>query len=65
MQYDESYYAEVEKLASILHERKGNPRTGALDSWNLAESIIRGQGVLARRSFEELKKIRSVAQLSA
>lgn len=40
MQRDDAYYAEVEKLAQILHASKGNPRTGALDSWIQAEKLI-------------------------
>lgn len=52
MQCDDTYYAEVSKLAHILHERKGNPLTGALDSWREAECMIRAHHVRKTKDHE-------------
>jgi hypothetical protein len=40
---DDYYYAEVGKLASVPHANKGNPLTGALDTWKEAEKMISAQ----------------------
>ena len=48
MRMDDAYYAEVEKLADVIHEQKGNPLTGAFDSWKEAERMV-----LARRSRQQ------------
>lgn len=52
MQCDDAYYAEVSKLARILHANKGNPLAGALDSWREAECIIRAHHSRRRKDHE-------------
>lgn len=41
MHKDLYYYENIEKLATLLHRQKGDPRTGALDTWKEAEAFLR------------------------